>query len=645
MKPADLAHIRTPSDPRLHPDGSRVAFVVTRIEIDEDRYHRRIWLWDGDQARPFTHGPSDGSPRWSPDGTRLAFLRKGEGDDAKAQVVVMPADGGEAMAVTEFPLGASELEWSPDGGHLAVIGASWIEGLADLDDDERKRRPRRIDRIPFRGDNAGYTHDRRSHLYLVDPDGSDEPRCLTPGDFDETTPVWRPDGSAITFASQRHDQREVEPGTQILEVDVDGGEAREVLGVGSWDRVSFAPDGAMYALGIEDQWDWPDNSRVYRVADDGGLTDLTGHLDRDVLPGSPAVTPAGPQWTGDRRFLIGLEDRGRGVVIDVDASEGEPEVTRVVDGERCVTGIAARPDGTAFAFLATDTETPGELYWYEDGQEHQLTDLSAELRDKVSITSTEHFTFERDGAEIDAWALFPAGDGPFPLLFNIHGGPTAQYGFYFFDEFQVYADAGYAVVGINPRGASGAGADWMRSILGTWGDPDSLDMLDLRAAVDAMLERYPDRIDADRLGIMGGSYGGFATARILARDQRFASAIVERGLLTWESFGGTSDIGAFFDQMFLQTRLVDDVEGMREASPNAIAHEIRTPTLVLHSENDFRCPIEQAEQFFAILRRSGVDSEFLRFPGESHELSRSGDPKHRVERFEAILDWHQRHLA
>jgi dipeptidyl aminopeptidase/acylaminoacyl peptidase len=180
-------------------------------------------------------------------------------------------------------------------------------------------------------------------------------------------------------------------------------------------------------------------------------------------------------------------------------------------------------------------------------------------------------------------------------------------------------------------------------VVGAWGREDSVDTLDLEAVVDAVCARFA-QADPARVGVMGGSYGGYATARLLARTDRYASAIVERGLLQWESFGGTSDIGAYFDRMFLGTSLLDGTEVHAAASPMRTAHRITTPTLVLHSESDWRCPIEQGEQLFAALKRAGTDTEMVRFPDEGHELSRSGSPKHRVERFEVVLDWHSRYL-
>ena len=236
----------------------------------------------------------------------------------------------------------------------------------------------------------------------------------------------------------------------------------------------------------------------------------------------------------------------------------------------------------------------------------------------------------------------PEGDEPVPLLFNIHGGPATQYGYGFFDEFQVYTGAGYGVVAINPRGASGYGTDFVRAVVGAWHEEMPPDLVDLLAAPDVAAAKFP-RLDIGRMGIMGGSYGGFATVRVTAADHRYRSSVAERGLYVWTSFGATSDIGTYFDGMYVKRGATRDE--LWAASPLRHADAITTPTLVLHSETDWRCPIEQGEQLFALLQRNGVESEMLRFPGESHELSRNGKPKHRIERFEAILDWHARHLA
>ena len=241
-------------------------------------------------------------------------------------------------------------------------------------------------------------------------------------------------------------------------------------------------------------------------------------------------------------------------------------------------------------------------------------------------------------------SYLPPGSTKVPVLFNIHGGPATQYGWGFHDEFQVYAGAGYGVVATNPRGASGRGHEFMRGALGRWNEERPPDLVDLLTALDGAVEHF-DRLDGERMGIMGGSYGGLITSKILAIDSRFKSAVPERGLYNFVSFAGTSDIGLWFGGLYVGDRDYDDWSSLWEASPLRTAHRITTPCLVIHSDSDYRCPVEQGEQLFSTLIDNGVETELLIFPDESHELSRSGSPLHRQERFEAILEWHDRYLS
>lgn len=659
MRATDLEHLVVPGDPQLHPDGTRVAFVLSELDVEDDRTVRTIHLFDGMRTRRFTHGPSDSAPRWSPDGRCLAFLRTGVEDGEKPQLVIMPADGGEAQRRTDLPLGVAEAVWSPDSTQLVLVAASYADDVADLDDDERRRRPKRITRLPFRTDSGGWVHDRTDHLWLVDRDGTAEPRRLTTLDRDHGGPAWRPDGRAVAFLARPEGGSDLDPHNQAFELDLERGEVRPLVAAGDWQWVGYAPDGRLFLVGQPDPFDWPGNHGVFwcRPREDADVpfepVELLAHLDRDVLPGAPPNATTGPRFvTGG--FLIAVEDRGTSTVVRVDLDGWDPDgdkppvATDVVVGRRSVTGFGVRADASAVAFTVTDPSTPGELVWLQDGRERCVTDLARALRSKVDVRPTQRFTFTREDAEIDAWAVLPDGfddatAGTVPVLINIHGGPTSQYGDYFFDEFQVEAGAGYLAVGCNPRGSSGRGAAWARAVVGVWDDHGSVDTLDLEALVDATLERFP-QADPERIGIMGGSYGGYATARLIARSDRYRSAIVERGLLQWESFSGTSDIGPYFDRMFLSATLPTGVATHRAASPTETAASVTAPTLVLHSEADYRCPIEQAEQYFVALKRAGVTTEFVRFPDETHELSRSGSPKHRIERFEVVLDWHARHL-
>lgn len=630
MRPSDLSLLREVGDPALQPGGDLVAHVVSWLDLDEDHNRSTIHVTDlGTGAtRRFTSGDGDRAPRWSPDGSRLAFLRS-PAPGKPGQLAVITVDGGEAEVLTDLPLGVSELAWTGDGTAVVVAGTEWRPDWAEHDEDERSRRPRRITELGYRHDDRGWTHDRVTRLWVVDLGEDGEARALTPGEHSASTIAVVDDH--VLFTSRSHGERETEPGAPLLRVPLAGGEVERVgTDLGDWSRLDAAPTGGALLVGLPDAWQWPRPTRLLHL-DRDELVDVAPDLDRDVVVRARGLD--------DGAVLTCIEDRGAVHLVRV--RDGDVEV--VVGGHRMVTGFDADADGRRLVWTATHPTDPGELWVLEDGEPRVLTDHNAALREE--LLPVEHFTFERDGVEIDAWAVLPAAsDGDrVPLLVNIHGGPTAQYGHGFFDEFQVEAGAGYAVVGCNPRGSSGRGADWSTAVVGAWTDEGSVDILDLEALADATCDRHP-RIDRHRIGIMGGSYGGYATGRILARTDRYRSAIVERGLLAWPSFGGTSDIGAYFDRLFLEASLPDDLAAQWQASPLRTADRITTPTLVLHSLEDHRCPPEQALQFFSMLRRNGVTSELVLFPDESHELSRSGSPRHRVERFQVVLDWHDRFL-
>lgn len=611
-----LDGITSPGDPSVSPDGSRVAFTVTTIDTGEDAYRSQIWLAEAGDARRFTSGKSDFGARWSPDGTRIAFLRR---EDGPPQVAVIAVDGGEAQVVTDFPLGVAEPPvWSPDGTRLVVVGKVWREEWADLDDEERSRRPRRIDRRYYRADGQGWVHDRRRHLFIVDPEGVEEPRRLTEGEHDEAGPAWSPDGDHIAYLTDTSARIGYEPGAEVHEVSAEGGEGRPVAPRGMWNAVGYRPDGVLHALGYPGD-DFPDLAVLWRLED--GVAEKVAEADRSMVPvGPPAM---GFEFEGDRAVVPWMDSGS----VGLRAVSPDGQIETLVEGRSIVTGFDT--SGSTLVYTVSTIESPGELVMRTGDGEHRLSEFGGVVPE---VTQPEHFTV--DG--LDVWVYLPDGDEEVPLLLNIHGGPAGQYGWGFFDEFQVYVSAGYGVVATNPRGSGGGDRDFLRAVRGSgWGE---VDVEDIDRVVAAALERFP-RLSRERLGVMGGSYGGFLTAWLTAHQDRWRTAIVERALLSWPSFAGTSDIGGWFGDAYLGER-----ELVWDRSPLRLADRVSTPTLIIHSEEDHRCPIEQAEQYFDALLRNGVNAEFVRFPGEGHELSRSGKPKHREERFEIILDWLKRTL-
>jgi dipeptidyl aminopeptidase/acylaminoacyl peptidase len=417
----------------------------------------------------------------------------------------------------------------------------------------------------------------------------------------------------------------------LLAVRADGSGERELVGRDanlSIGDVAVADDGAIAMLASDvgpDGIDFVAPGTGLWILDDAGLRSLTDPETIDLGEVGSHVTPVGDD------FLVQDRTKGRVRLLRVTRSG---EVTELLGGDVEVLGHAASAHRIV-ASIAT-TESFGELAIVEDGKAEMLTAFGATIA-AAGIVAPRELTIEgRDGYPIHGWVAQPEGEGPFPVILQIHGGPFASYGIHVFDETQVLVEAGYAVVYSNPRGSAGYGREHGRVIRQAMGTVDFADVIDFLEGAIAS----DSRLDGSRVGIMGGSYGGYLTAWVIAHDHRFAGAIVERGFLDPVSFQGTSDIGAFFGDEYVGV----ETDAIARQSPMAVVDQVTTPTLVIHSELDFRCPLEQATRYYSALKRTGTDAELLVFPGENHELSRSGQPRHRVERFDAVLDWWQRKL-
>jgi dipeptidyl aminopeptidase/acylaminoacyl peptidase len=639
--PDDLYALTWVADPRMAPHGRTVAVAVWRIDRESNDYASAIWLVPVDRpgpARRFTSGEKqDLAPRWSPDGTKLAFISNRE-RKAK-QLYVIPAGGGEGRRLTDFDEDVHEPVWSPDGNRLAF--SSRVRDPAYEEEDDKRRRPRRFTRLQYKLDDDGWTGDRRRHIFTVPADGSAPPAQLTHGDYEDQHPAWSPDGERIAFASARQEDWDIELLRDLYLVDANGGVPLRLTECDGWyEAPSWSRDGSQLACRFRlGGFDFPRHGQiaVLTVATRERRV-LTSSLDRNCAP-YPDIRE--PVWEGET-LLFMLEDRGNNHVYRARADgKGAPEV--VVEGELCVTGFDCV--GGPIVHTATTPVCPAELYCGE----RRLTEVTRTFSAARELAEPERFTAgSADGSEIEAWLIRPLGLEPgrrYPVLLNVHGGPFSQYGNRFLDEFQVYAGAGYVVLYANPRGSSGYSEQWGRAIRGPaeegpgWG---SVDYEDLIAVVDEALQRF-DFCDPERLGVLGGSYGGYMTSWIVSHTDRFRAACSERAVNNFVLEAGTSDIGYAF-KSYIGAHWFEAPDVHLRLSPATYAANITTPLLILHSEDDLRCPIGNAEDLFASLRLLKREVEFVRFPAESHELTRSGSPAHRVMRFEAILDWFDRHL-
>ncbi len=673
MLPTDIALLRTPGAPALLPDGSAAVVAVTRPDLDADAYRGELWLVpltgatdDVDAtggARRLTHGHRDGDPQVSPDGRHVAFCRAPLTGGAP-QVHLLPLGGGEPVVLTDAPLGASSPRWSPDGTRLAFVARVPEAGRYLPDGDPAAEAPRHLTTFSYRSDGVGFVHDRPAHVHVLDVPGDPggdaalpSAVALTSGPCEVTGPRWTPDGLALVAVSARHAGREHDVRRDAVLVPA----PRDAAGPQPVVPLTDADAGS--TLRVESVR--PDGDGLWLLADDLGpdgtdtVASLTGLFHVPVVGSGAGTRPAGqPQRLTDAErtglagvlvpvpggALVGVEHRGAVDLVQV-ARDGSS--TTVLAGTQVVLGADACVDatGTTRVVAAAATPTSAGVVLRVDGDPRVVADWSAPLRATGrTVLPRELTTNAPDGYPVHGWLALPDperhGAGPHPTLLMIHGGPFAQYTHALFDEVQVLVDAGYAVVLGNPRGSSGYGRAHGRAIRRAMGTVDTDDVL---ALLDAALAEHPDALDAARVGVLGGSYGGYLTAWLTTRTDRFAAAVVERGFLDPVSFTGSSDIGWWFGLEYVGDHGADP-RAVAAQSPMAHVGAVTTPTLVVHSEQDWRCPVEQGQRWFVELRRRGVPAELLLFPGEGHELSRSGRPSHRRARFEHLLDWWSRYL-
>ena len=664
------------ADPQMSPDGSVVAFVRVSADEKKDGYDTSIWLARADGAeppRPFTSGVRDTAPRWSPDGRRLAFVRAVERDGRTQppQIYLMSMSGGEPWALTDMPRGASNPEWAPDGQSIAFSSTARPDELTAPKPAAEKPREsdvRIITEAVYRANGiagAGYVdRDRPSHIWTVaaPPTASERPtpKALTSGEFSESTFRWSPDGGRIFFVSNRRKEPYYHPrDSDLYSVPKEGGEPTRVASIdGNIGAYAFSPDGRRIAfVGSEPgkperSYSQPDLWIVDLAG--GAPRNLTAAYDFDINGGlggdqrAPrGQLPSGPIWSRDgRSIVIAAGERGNANLVRVDSATGR--TAPLTTGAHDVMAYTAGAGADRIALVLSNPTKVGDLHSLDasaasPAPPRKVTAFNDSLFAQLSMNGPEEMWYTSfDGRKIQGWILKPPAFDPskkYPLILQIHGGPHAAYGNTFTHEFQWMAAKGYVVLYTNPRGSSNYGQEFGNIIQYNYPGDDAKDLM---AAVDEILKK--GYIDESRMGVTGGSGGGLLTNWVVTQTTRVKAAVSQRAISDWSNFWYTADFTLFTPTWFRKAPFEDPGEFARR-SPITYAAKIQTPLMFILGDEDWRTPpAAGGEQLFRALKYLKRETVMVRFPGESHELSRSGRPWHRIERLQHIVGWFDRHL-
>ncbi|CAN5636869.1 S9 family peptidase [soil metagenome] len=643
------------SDVALSPDGSRVAFTVTRVMEDENRRQRTVWLAELEDGRllgeplAFTDPTRDASsPAWSPDGRLLAIQsRRDEG--ASTWFLRVGAPGGEAFRIDGLegtPI------WSPDGAWIAFTRrtgeteegprAGWIAPDAISQTLDRSRFDGRVlthPRYKSDGTNPLLAHPgtRGTTQLFVIPAQGGEARQVTDLPFDVGGVGWTPDGRRFFFAGNEAADDVWTRSGDLYTVPFEGGEVRRLTpgpGSGAWRAPAISPDGSRLAFLRAPAPNEPTALQVVDLDSDGSFVGAP----RTLLDGREQ-SPGAPRWTADGSSLRFTSSwRGSAHLHEIPATGGA--LRAVTSGERQVGSVDESRDGRLMAYTSTDAVSPAEVFVARaDGEgEARITAFNDEWLQEVTLNPAREITWTvADGTEIQGWVIAPMGHEPgqrYPMILKAHGGPHSMYGHTFFQAFHLLSANGFYVFYPNPRGSSGYPHAFTYATLGGWGLVDEEDFL---SGVDAVLARHPD-IDPARLGVSGGSYGGYVANWLIGRSDRFAAAVTSRSIASLENLWGISDaLGTLEFEFGGVPWEIPDV--YRAASPITYVGNVTAPTLIIHSETDHRTPMADGELFFRALQRQGVPAEMVRYPRSSHGLSRTGEPWLLVDRLERIRSW------
>ena len=645
MTPEDLFAMEFVQSATFSPDGKHVLYDVAHVDTDVDKEFSTLWLHElesGKSKRLTTGKVMDGSGCFSAESSRIAFLSQ---RTDKPQLFTMPVDGGESEQLTDLKQGVgSGPVWSPDGGKIAFTAPPTFEGDEPID---LTKDVYRVTRNVYRFDAKGYLDQTVQAVYVVDvADGT--VMQLTHDDNDYSGLRWSPDGTQLLALSLMRPDTFSAIRAHITLIDLDGNLTSLTADETSVGVAEWSSDGnkVIYVGGPTGQLIGSKNDLWVLDIATGERENRTPSLKVGVGGGLSLWMPSrvmGNAFVGisaENQAYVRVQEGGNLHVYRV-ALSGDEQWEPVITGDRSCTILDINNQKLLLA--VTDMNTPPNLYTAQiDGSnETQLTELNADFLAERAWPKTDHLLFEgKDGVEVEGWYMHPTvGEAPYPTILYIHGGPHAAYGRGFGFNFQVLAGQGYGVLFINHRASTGYGNDFSTAIKGDWGN---LDYTDLMAGVDRAIEL--GLADADKLGCCGTSGGGNLSTWIVGQTDRFKAAVPQNPVTNWQSFYGVSDIGVWFSVEQLGGHPHEIPEIYAVCSPITYAHRCTTPTLLVQSEHDWRCPAEQSEQFYTVLKANGCTAEMLRQPGGSHGASIRGAINLRREHLLAQIDWFDRYV-
>jgi len=662
IRAEDLYRLELIAGCEIAPDGERVVYSLQRIDKKKQKKYANLWMvpTKGGQEKQFTYGEQvDRQPRWSPNGKEIAFLSN-RGYEKQTQIYIIAVDGGEARQLTQMKGDWGKLVWSPDGKKLLCQFRKKDKEILEREKDEAKKKlgvvARHIKRVFYKEDGQGYLPHERWHLWVIDGRTGKGKQLTDSKVYDEWEPQWSPDGKSIVFCSNRSSEPDLDPeAIDLYMISAQGGRMRKIeTEEGPKGLPSISADGkwiAYFGVAGKSQMWKNTNLWVVPVGGKGKVKNLTQKFDFDIstmtvndMSGIVGQSP--PAWAEDGNRIYFQVSRQGSTTLHSVGIKGDRRSLQTVIGEKGVAGdFSFDRKQKRMAYFFADMKEPGQV-WVRDmetGEEGQLTQVNKNILGKCDLGKVEEVWIKWGaGNDLQGWILKPPGfkaGKKYPSILEIHGGPLCQYGWFFMHEFYFLAGQGYVVHFCNPRGGQGYGEKHAKAIYNDWGGADYEDVM---AWTDYVAkQRY---IDRKRMGVTGGSYGGFMTNWIIGHTQRFKAAVTQRSVSNLISMYGSCDFNWAIQHYFKNEPPWENPENYWRQSPMKYIGKVQTPTLVIHSEMDMRCDIEQGEQVFVALKKLGVETEMVRFPDEPHGMSRSGRADRRIERLKHILRWFDKYL-